>query len=130
MSRCVPKRSFVVVNGEQASLEPCPFVFVNTDGSARELHRSEREYLETPFDPFDGGRPYIKSSYQDKNGWGEIRGFLKRSELPSGTQVAPAPVEDPHKPLSQQDCIQFLRNKGLEVVEQSEHVLTVKKPNR
>ncbi len=126
-SRAIPKLSFVVVNAEQVKIEPYLFVYVNVDGSARELHPSERKYLETPFDPFDGNRPYIKDGYPSKNGWGEITGFLKRSELPSGIQVEPAPAESPVKPLSKEVEMESLRSKGLEVVEHSEKVLTVRK---
>ena len=130
MSRPVPKLSFVAVNGEQARVEPYPFVYVNIDGSARELHPKERTYLKTPFDPFDGARPYIKDGYLKKNGWGEISGFLKRADLPTHTQIHPAPIEDPCKSLSKQDQIQILRNKGLEVIEESDGAITVKKPHR
>lgn len=126
----VPRLSFVVVNAEQAKIEPYLFVYVNNDGSARELHPNERNYLETPFDPFDGNRPYIKDSYLSKNGWGEIGGFLKRAELPSRTPIALAPSEDPCKPLSKQDQIQILRNRGFEVMAESDRVFTLKRPNR
>ncbi len=129
-SRGVPKLSFVVVNGDQARVEPYPFVYVNIDGSVWELHPNERKYLETPFDPCDGARPYIKDTYLKKNGWGEISGFLKRSDLPMHTQIHPAPTEDPCKPLFRQDQIQILRNKGFEVIEESDRVITVKKPKR
>ncbi len=68
-----------------------PYVWVNPDGSAREVHPNERILLETPFQGGDGGRPYIKSRYSQKNGWGELEGFLKRSKLPRGTEIHPAP---------------------------------------
>jgi hypothetical protein len=84
-----------VVDEDQARAEPYPYVYLDADESARELHHSERTYLETSFDAFDGARPAIKENYAHKNGWGEIRGFLKRSGLPSGMQVQPAPVEVP-----------------------------------
>jgi len=105
-------------------------VYVNTDGSVRELQPIERKYLETPFDPCDGARPYIKDGYGKRNGWGELTGFLPRPDLPTGTQILSAPAEDPCKPLSQQDQIQLLRNKGLEVIEEGDNVFTVKKPKR
>jgi hypothetical protein len=120
--------SFVIVDANHAKLEPYPYINVNADGSARELHPNERNYLETPFDPFDGGRPYIKDSYSAKNGWGEIMGFLERSKLPLGTQVQPAPAEDPSKPLTREDQIQFLRDKGMEVIENSDGTFIVRKP--
>ena len=68
-----------VVDQDEARAEPYPYVYVEADGSARELHQSERTYLETPYDMADGARPAVKESYSQKNGWGEIRGFLKRS---------------------------------------------------
>jgi hypothetical protein len=42
----------------------------------------------------DSGRPYIKNSYEQKNGWGEIRGFLRRSKLPAGIMVQEAKVPE------------------------------------
>ena len=88
MQRCV-------VDEDQARTEPYPYVYLDADESARELHQSERTYLETSFDIFDGARPAVKKNYAHKNGWGEIRGFLKRSELPSGMPFQPAPLEAP-----------------------------------
>jgi len=41
--------------------EPYPYVHVNADGSARELHPSERRYLETEFKGGDGA-PIAPSS--------------------------------------------------------------------
>ena len=125
-----PGLTFVVVDSDQAKVKPYPYLYVNADGSARELHPNERNYLETPFDPFDGNRPYTKDSYSQKDGWGEIKGFLKRSALPPGTQVFPAPIEDPSPPLDREGHIQFLRDKGMEVTENSDGTFTVRKPRR
>ena len=44
------------------------FVYINQDGSARELVEGERVYLETELEPGDSGRSYVKSSYESKNG--------------------------------------------------------------
>jgi hypothetical protein len=71
------------------------YVYVNADGTARELHPNERQYLETEFIPGDGAAPYVKDSYAERNGWGEIRGFLERSKLPGGTPVQDAPKAGP-----------------------------------
>ena len=43
-------RKFSIVPEEQSKLDPYPFVFVEDDGSVRELHAAERLYLETPFE--------------------------------------------------------------------------------
>ena len=64
-----------------------PFVYVNQDGSARALTLHEREHLLTPFHGADGGRPYIKSSYEERDGWGSMSGFLWRNALPAGVRV-------------------------------------------
>jgi len=89
------EREFAVVNGAESDSEPYPFIYVLEDGSARELHRREREYLETPFIGADGARPYVKWRYGQKNGWGNVRGFLRRTKLPNRILIGPAPVEDP-----------------------------------
>src|ERR1700733_6520048 len=78
---------YAVLGKDQAKVVPYPYLYVNADGSARELHPNERNLLETPFHPADGARPYVKRNYLQKNGWGEITGFLKRSKLPRGTQM-------------------------------------------
>jgi hypothetical protein len=49
---------------------PYPYVYVNADGTARELHANEQKYLETDFKGGDGAAPYVKSSYQERDGWG------------------------------------------------------------
>lgn len=101
-----------------------PYVYVEVDGTARELHAGERTYLETEFEGADGARPYAKSSYKQRDGWGELSGYLKRSKLPAGTSVKPAPVEDPSRPLSWDEYIQDLRAKGLEVTESPDGTFT------
>jgi hypothetical protein len=111
---------YAVVDEKEARMDRYPCVYVNLDGSARELHEGERRYLETRFSPFDGARPYVKGSYSQKDGWGEIKGFLKRSHLSHETAVGPAPPESPSKPLSKEEHIQFLRDKGLEVFENTD----------
>jgi hypothetical protein len=37
--------------------------------------------------------PSIKDSYDERNGWGEIGGYLKRAALPAGT-VWPGDIPD------------------------------------
>lgn len=119
-----------IVNRDQSNAGPYPYVYVNADGTARELHPGERNFLETPFHPADGGRPYVKDSYSQKNGWGEVAGFLRRSKLPLGTPIFAAPEENPCKPATKEDQIQFLRAKGMEVTENSNRSFTVRRPNR
>ena len=85
------ERMFTIVTTEQAAIEPYPYVYVNADGTARELNPGEKEYLERPFSPFDGGRPYVKGSYLENNGWKNLRGFLRRSQLPAEIEVQSDP---------------------------------------
>ena len=47
-------------------------IWINDDGSARELSEADKKYVDTEFSPFDGARPYIKSTYQSRNGWAEL----------------------------------------------------------
>ena len=65
------------------------FVYVNQDGSVRELSLDEREYLSSKFSPGDSARPYIKSSYKSKDGWGSISGFLPRTRVPRHIALEP-----------------------------------------
>jgi hypothetical protein len=101
-----------------------PYVYVEGDGTAREIHADERTYLETEFDWADGARPYIKSNYKQRDGGGELSGYLKRSKLPVGTSIKPAPAEDPHSPLIRAEYIEDLRAKGLEVTENPDGTFT------
>jgi hypothetical protein len=64
-----------------------PYVYVNQDGSVRELSQGEQEYLSKKFDPFDGARPYIKSNYRSLDGWGSLSGYLERRRVPSIVEI-------------------------------------------
>jgi hypothetical protein len=119
---------FAVVSGDEKNTEHYPYVFINADGSARELHAGERQYLETPFHGADGARPYVKWRYTQKDGWGEIKGFLKRAKVPKRIQIGPAPIEDPSRSLTREEQMQFLREKGLEISENSDGSFTATKP--
>ena len=125
-SRPKPKKMFAVVDSATALHCPYPYVFVNRDGAVRELHSGERKYLETPFLPFDGGRPYIKKGFESKNGWKSVEGFCLRSKIPGDVPIADAPNEDPNPPMSKTDQIEFLRKKmsGFQVMEQPDGTVT------
>jgi hypothetical protein len=110
---------------------PYPYVYVVADGTARELHPNEREYLETEFTGGDGNMPYIKDCYEERNGWGDLNGYLKREHLPAGVRVLGAPSKDPSRPRTREEEIAWLRSKGVEVVENSDGSYTMlAKPRR
>lgn len=58
------------------------FVYVENNGTVRELKNEEIEYLKEEFYPNDGGRPYIKTSYKDLTPDGKISGFIYRIRVP------------------------------------------------
>jgi hypothetical protein len=68
-------------------------VYINDDGSARELTEADKKYVDTEFSPLDGARPYIKSAYSERTALGETRGYLPRTEVPEGVLINPAPPE-------------------------------------
>jgi hypothetical protein len=103
-------------------------IYVNADGSARELHATERRWLETPFKGGDGAAPNVKSDYDERNGWGELNGYLARSLLPEGVVIHDAPAEDPIRPMTREEFIAWLRNKGMVVTEKSDGSFTMSKP--
>jgi hypothetical protein len=75
---------------EEKAKEPSlKFVYVNQDGSARELSPAEQAYLAEKFVGGDSGRPYIKSSYKCIDGWGSQSGFIDARMLPAGTSILP-----------------------------------------
>jgi hypothetical protein len=118
---------FTVVTKDEAAIEPYPYVYVDDSGTVRELHHGEREYLQTPFSPFDGGRPYVKGSYLAKNGWKNLSGFLLRSQLPAGIEIRPAPAETTNKTLTKEQNVQLLREKGFDVTENSDGTITARR---
>lgn len=72
-----------------------PFVYVEFDGTARELRLDERRHLETEFELGDGNAPYVKTAYEERNGWGALDGYIYRSKLPAGMSVKSAPPDGP-----------------------------------
>jgi hypothetical protein len=125
-----PSRVYAEVDLARALVEPYPFVFVQKDGTARELHQSERQYLETPFHPADGGRPSVKSNYEQKNGWGNTEGFLERVNLPSHVQIRPAPSENPSKPITKEALKQLMLDHGFEITESTPGSLSARRPRQ
>jgi hypothetical protein len=63
------------------------FVYVEEDGSARELSADEREHLNTEFEGADGNRPYVKCRYRELAPDGKISGYLSRRRLPGSIHV-------------------------------------------
>ena len=81
------------------------FVYINQDGSARELTESEREYLETNFQGGDGGRPSVKSRYECKDGWGSVSGFIDRRRVPALIPIAKIPSAVPQNDVAYMDDV-------------------------
>ncbi|HEY8993841.1 MAG TPA: hypothetical protein VIM71_04095 [Lacunisphaera sp.] len=63
------------------------FVYVNQDGSVREVSPGEQAYLSEKFSGGDSGRPYIKSAYESMDGWGSQSGFIERRRVPASVQI-------------------------------------------
>jgi hypothetical protein len=127
----IQSKTYAVISADEAAQGPYPYTFVNDDGTARELHAAEREYLERPFVPSDGGRPYVKSAFEARDGWGSVKGFLRRSNLPVGLLVAPAPANNPNPPMSKADRMAFMKEKavqfGFEVIEKPDGTAEMKR---
>ena len=58
------------------------YVYVEHDGSVRDLAAEEIEYLDTDFLPNDGNRPYVKSRYSERTPDGGLGGYLPRRKVP------------------------------------------------
>ena len=127
-------KRYAVVSADEAARDPYPYIFVNDDGTARELHAAERAYLEAAFLPFDGGRPYVKSNFEARDGWGSAKGFLERSKLPVGLLVASAPANNPNPPMNRADHLAFIKEKavrfGFEVTEKRDGTVEMKRPKK
>jgi hypothetical protein len=86
-------RSGSIVDPPKRAAASEALVYVNSDGSVRELTEADKKYVETEYSPLDGARPYIKSHYSQRTALGEMRGYLSRTEVPEGMPVKPAPPE-------------------------------------
>ena len=58
------------------------YVYVENDGTVRELDDEDKAYLSETFHPNDGARPYIKSRYRQKTPDGKLNGFIQRNRVP------------------------------------------------
>lgn len=65
------------------------YVYINQDGSARELCNAEREFLSIVFHGADSSRPYIKWGYPGRDGYGSLSGFLLRNRVPRRITIQP-----------------------------------------
>lgn len=84
-----PARSAVPKPLDLSSVIPSetPYVYIEDDGTARELEPDEVRYLNTEFHGADGARPYIKANYEQLTFDGKMRGYLLRDELPPGSKI-------------------------------------------
>ena len=63
------------------------YVYVNNDGTVRELFNHEIEYLNEKFHPTDGNRPYIKNRFTSLTPHKRISGFIKRNRIPKKIRI-------------------------------------------
>lgn len=63
------------------------FVFVEDDGTVRELYFDEVRYLEEPFGPGEKARPSIKKRYDERNSEGKLSGFILRRRVPKEIEI-------------------------------------------
>jgi hypothetical protein len=99
-----------MVGGTVMSKPSEVLIWINDDGSARELTEADKKYVDAEFSPFDGARPYIKSAYQSRNGWGEIKGYLERNKLPDSVPVDSAPPAGQAPPQKPQAVASQIRD--------------------
>lgn len=71
----------------KSKIKKFKFVYVENDGTVRELYTDDIEYLQTEFELTDGVRPYFKSIYSALTPNGEISGFLFRNEVPKSIEI-------------------------------------------
>jgi len=58
------------------------YVYVENDGSVREVDTEEQKYLMEDFHPNDGARPYIKTNYWQRTPDNKLHGYLTRIRVP------------------------------------------------
>jgi hypothetical protein len=81
----------VVTRRRRADDNGFRYVYVNDDGSARDLTSEEQKYLQEEFHPNDGNRPYVKLRYESRTPDGHLQGYLKRRQLPQRIAIEPPP---------------------------------------
>ncbi len=89
----MPSSEFRLVTPEEALRTPYPYVYAEDDGSVRELRSMERSYLEMPYHPGDGNRPYLKHTWDQCDGLGAFSGFVLRAFVPDGINIKASPIE-------------------------------------
>lgn len=124
-------KAFPIVSADEAKSNPYPYVYVNEDGSVRELHASERAELEKPYSPLDGGQPYVKYTYEQRNGMKRLEGFCPRSKIAKNIRILPPPQEDPAIIARKQHAawmIQYAKNHGFKYVENDDGSVIIERP--
>lgn len=101
------------------------YVYVNQDGTARELSPDEQSYLSQEFSGFDGGRPYIKSAYGSRDGWGSRSGYIERRRVPLRVRILPVhPDYDTEVKKITVDLVEIQRAAGDIIVENPDGSVT------
>jgi hypothetical protein len=70
------------------------YVYVDDDGSARELNAEEDEFVTTTLFPDDQAQFFIKPRYESLGPDGRLRGYLRRRQLPKNASVGPPPSDN------------------------------------
>jgi hypothetical protein len=69
------------------------YVYVDDDGSARELNTEEDELVTTTLFPGDDMHFFIKPRYESLSPDGRLSGYLRRTRLPHNAFVGPPPSD-------------------------------------
>jgi len=77
-------RLFVPLRKKEKGYE---FVYVEPEGTVRELYQEEIQYLNASFNYSDRARPLIKKSYGEINTKGNISGFILRRRVPKNIKI-------------------------------------------
>ena len=91
-------RQFLIsIRARKIKQQGFSYVYINDDGSARELDLEEIKYLSTEFLGGDGARPYVKSNYETLTPDGKMHGYLWRQRLPKTISIEPAPDDQENR---------------------------------
>jgi len=105
-------------------------VYVNQDGTVREVSPKEQKYLLQKFIPGDSGRPYIKGSYEALDGWGSKSGFMPRKLAPANIIIQPVnpsyDTESSNKYNLINDLVADHKLAGDKVVKNADGSITIK----
>ncbi len=105
------------------------YVYINSDGSVRELSRSEKESFTKKYAFGDTERPYGKDRYDQRDGWGSVSGFIERKRVPASIVIGPVDPDYVRAPFTRELIREMHEYAGFKVTDSPGGLTVQKDPN-